>query len=172
MALTEKLSAIGNAIREKTGDKGLLTLDAMPAAIASIGGGGDLPTSINKIDGGSFMLSADTTCERYKIYHNLGEIPKGFFVWCEIQDYTAGRNRTIQQVFSHRRTVKQNGSVKSIGTDYFTFFNADGAVFPTQSFNYTTQDKIDREYNAEYVLFNYDSPVYAAGVTYKWLAWV
>lgn len=42
MALTDKLTAIGNAIREKTGGTDLLTLDQMPAEIASIstGGGG------------------------------------------------------------------------------------------------------------------------------------
>lgn len=44
MALTNKLSAIGNAIREKTGSTALMTLDAMPAAIAGIqtGGGGSV----------------------------------------------------------------------------------------------------------------------------------
>lgn len=44
MALTDKLSAIGVAIRQKTGGTKLLTLDAMPAEILSIttgeGGGG------------------------------------------------------------------------------------------------------------------------------------
>ena len=40
MALTDKLSAIGNAIREKTGGTDLLTLDQMPAEIANIQGGG------------------------------------------------------------------------------------------------------------------------------------
>lgn len=48
MALTEKLIAIGDAIREKTGKTDLLTLDQMPIEIASIssgggGGGDDLP---------------------------------------------------------------------------------------------------------------------------------
>ena len=44
MALTNKLSAIGDAIREKTGKSELLTLDAMPGEIASIetGGGGSI----------------------------------------------------------------------------------------------------------------------------------
>lgn len=37
MALTNKLSAIGNAIRSKTGGTELLTLDQMPEAITSIG---------------------------------------------------------------------------------------------------------------------------------------
>ena len=40
MALTDKLSAIGDAIREKTGGAGLLTLDAMPNAIRGISSSG------------------------------------------------------------------------------------------------------------------------------------
>ena len=43
MALTDKLSAIGSAIREKTGGTELLTLDAMPVAIQGIqASGGEL----------------------------------------------------------------------------------------------------------------------------------
>ena len=49
MALTNKLSAIGDAIREKTGKTNLLTLDQMATEISSIttgggGGGGYVPT--------------------------------------------------------------------------------------------------------------------------------
>lgn len=40
MALIDKLSAIGSAIREKTGGTELLTLDAMPVAIQGIQAGG------------------------------------------------------------------------------------------------------------------------------------
>lgn len=44
MALTNKLSAIGDAIREKTGKTDLMTLDEMPVEIASITtGGGEMP---------------------------------------------------------------------------------------------------------------------------------
>ena len=47
MALTDKLSAIGSAIREKTGGTELLTLDAMPVAIQGIqAGGGELKTIV------------------------------------------------------------------------------------------------------------------------------
>lgn len=45
MALTDKLSAIGDAIRAKTGKTATMTLDEMPTEIASIetgGGGGEL----------------------------------------------------------------------------------------------------------------------------------
>lgn len=41
MALIEKLEAIGDAIRSKTGETALLSLDQMPNAIAAIEGGGD-----------------------------------------------------------------------------------------------------------------------------------
>lgn len=39
MALTDKLTAIGNAIREKTGKSALLSLDEMPVEIGAIQGG-------------------------------------------------------------------------------------------------------------------------------------
>lgn len=53
MALTDKLSAIGDAIREKTGGTELITLDNMPAEILAIqsGGGDELPTTVT---GGSY----------------------------------------------------------------------------------------------------------------------
>ena len=56
MALINKLGAIGNAIREKTGSTELLTLDAMPAKILSIetggsGGGETLPEEAFTITG-------------------------------------------------------------------------------------------------------------------------
>lgn len=40
---SDKLEAIADAIREKTGKNGLLTLDEMPEEIASISGGGETP---------------------------------------------------------------------------------------------------------------------------------
>jgi hypothetical protein len=48
MVLTDKLTAIGDAIREQTGSSELMTLDAMPDAIRGIssgGGGGNEPTA-------------------------------------------------------------------------------------------------------------------------------
>lgn len=51
MALTDKLTAIGNAIRSKTGETELLTLDAMPAAIQGIETGGEIPTEALTLTG-------------------------------------------------------------------------------------------------------------------------
>jgi hypothetical protein len=52
MALIDKLSAIGDAIREKTGKDDLLTLDEIPAEISAIEtGGGELPEEAFHIEG-------------------------------------------------------------------------------------------------------------------------
>lgn len=51
MALTDKLSAIGEAIREKTGNSELLTLDAMPGEIRGIQSGGGIPEEALKLTG-------------------------------------------------------------------------------------------------------------------------
>ena len=61
MALTNKLSAIGEAIREKTGKSELLTLDAMPEEIRGIeGGGGGLPEEAYTVSGDcSYRFSVD-----------------------------------------------------------------------------------------------------------------
>lgn len=58
MALTDKLTAIGNAIRSKTGETELLTLDEMPAAIQGISGGGDIPEE-------AFTITKDCNCMFY-----------------------------------------------------------------------------------------------------------
>ena len=45
MALTDKLTAIADAIRAKTGETGTMTLDEMPSEIESISGGSSSPES-------------------------------------------------------------------------------------------------------------------------------
>lgn len=52
MAITDKLSAIGNAIRAKTGKSDLMTLDEMPQEISSIstgGGGGETSEELDDV---------------------------------------------------------------------------------------------------------------------------
>lgn len=65
MALTDKLTAIGNAIRSKTGSSDLLTLDEMPQEIQSIqtGGGGTSDTSLadSILDGTITSYSSNAT---------------------------------------------------------------------------------------------------------------
>ena len=61
MALIDKLTAIGNAIREKTGTTDLIPLANMPQAILNIGGGGasegNYKEAFNALYNASFMNS-------------------------------------------------------------------------------------------------------------------
>lgn len=78
MALINKLSAIGDAIREKTGSTDLMTLDEMPSAIAGIqtGGGEDYL---------ALRLNADA--EPWDYYsEDITEIPAKYaFAWSTIR---------------------------------------------------------------------------------------
>ena len=71
MALTDKLSAIGNAIRAKTGGTELLTLDAMPNEIASIetGGGGEIQPMVLTGDQ-NYACSGSIAANYIKLYGN------------------------------------------------------------------------------------------------------
>lgn len=63
MALTDKLSAIGTAIRAKTGKTALMTLDEMPTEIASITSGGD--PVINPLEVTANGTYTATDCDGY-----------------------------------------------------------------------------------------------------------
>ena len=68
MALTNKLSAIGDAIRKKTGSTNKLMLDEMPQAIESIQGTSGGSGEFTSEDIGKFMLATDglTNCKLLK----------------------------------------------------------------------------------------------------------
>ena len=68
MALIDKLSAIGDAIREKTGTVEKLTLDEMPSMISQISGGGDsVENFINFYDWDGALLHQYTLPEFAKL---------------------------------------------------------------------------------------------------------
>ena len=74
MALTDKLSAIGDAIRVKTGKTDLIPLDQMPTEIASIQSGGG---ATMKTVEGTLPLTVDGVGQRledYKIYGAEGGV--------------------------------------------------------------------------------------------------
>ncbi len=79
MSVNEKMTAIADAIRAKTGGTAPLTLDGMAQAIAGIRaeGGGGLA-----YDMGEFVLDADHTSYN-NIPHNLGAIPDFVLVWSD-----------------------------------------------------------------------------------------
>ena len=80
MALTDKLVAIADAIRGKTGKTEEMTLEQMATAIAGIetGGGGGLA-----YDMGEFVLDADVQVSDAGVPHSLGDTPGFVLVWTD-----------------------------------------------------------------------------------------
>lgn len=84
MALTDKLKAIADAIRTKTGKSAVLTLDQMPAEILAISSGGSLPSGIQAFDAGTINITTAFTTSRQTFNHNLGVAPDLMIVWTPV----------------------------------------------------------------------------------------
>ena len=88
MSVNEKMKAIADTIREKTGGTGLLTLDGMAAAIKAIETGGGL-----KFKFGSFTVAEPT--KTITIQHGLGILPKMAIVYATQTSTVNGYTRLI-----------------------------------------------------------------------------
>jgi hypothetical protein len=115
MALTDKLTAIANAIREKTGGTDLLTLDQMPTEIAGIetggggGGGGGAsvsPKEVNFYDYDGTVLYAYTV-EEAQALTELPALPEREGLICQ------GWNWSLEDIKAHNRAV-------DVGATYIT----------------------------------------------------
>ena len=114
MALTDKLTAIGDAIREKTGSTDLMTLEEMPNAIATISTG-TLPEYLTSITG---------DCK------NLFSSP----VWNTfLKDY--GKDITTHDLVSCSAMFENNMSVESIDFDFNFSTNPNHYHSNTSMFN-------------------------------------
>lgn len=74
MALTDKLSAIADAIREKTGESGTMTLAEMPDKIAGISGGGIEADGVNIDEDGYIRIYSLPS-------FGTATLPVGVFRW-------------------------------------------------------------------------------------------
>ena len=75
----EKLTALADAVREKTGETGLLSLDAMTTLIQALEvGGGGLPTGWAT---GEFVTTDETKGGNFNIEHGMGKMPNFIFIW-------------------------------------------------------------------------------------------
>ena len=113
MALTDKLTAIANAIREKTGGTELLTLDQMPTEIAGIetggGGGGGAsvsPKDVNFYDYDGTVLYAYTV-EEAQALNELPALPEREGLICQ------GWNWSLEDIKAYNRAV-------NVGAMYIT----------------------------------------------------
>ena len=96
MALTDKLTAIADAIRSKGGTTDQLTLTGMVDAINAIQTGSGC-TGL-AYDMGEFVLDADTKAlNPPSIPHNLGEVPEFILVWTDDFAGLSKENPAAQQ---------------------------------------------------------------------------
>ena len=105
MALTDKLSAIGNAIRSKTGKEDLMTLEDMPAEIENISGGTSLPTqekSITITENGTVEVLPD---EGYA----LGKVT------ANVQVYDGGADPRVNQIVNRTITEFNDNTITALG---------------------------------------------------------
>lgn len=125
MALIDKLNAIGDAIREKTGKTNKLTLDQMPSEIASISGGGTEPAnpiikSLSVTENGTYI--APNGIDGYSPIEVNVPIPDGYIVPSGTLNITKNGTYDVTEKASavvsipEREIVLQNKTIESNGT--------------------------------------------------------
>ena len=167
MALTDKLTAIADAIREKTGGTGPLTLAEMPLAIANIKNGSDgggLPSGVTALASGTLTPATDVTATLNQP-HGLGVAPNFFFLYAEGQPLNpADFNYYITHQFGMAQAYTgtgANGAFRIARYSNGTLFNTIQSAIAAAAFNETS---FPIHASSTYSL--------KAGVTYHWVAGV
>lgn len=175
MALIDKLTAIADAIRTKTGGTDPLTLVGMAEAIAGISSGGG---SGLDYDMGEFVLENDNNATTaININHNLGDSPEFILVWTD--DYVGVTNPDTQYATCLGFVWMKNimgldnwltTSVKGEGTTV-NFLQAKGAtdmtvIKPNSASYIMCADYVTDEYFR--LVKQGSSALWRAGITYKY----
>lgn len=132
----------------------------------SVGEGGDLPTVISKIDGGSFTVENDTSGDNYPIAHNLGVAPKGFAIWTEDKISGTSGIRYLGECSLVAMNIKSKSAV------IYVAGGGAGILQNGDTSNVGAAHSSAGPYmNAERIRWNNSQIFYKAGLTYKWVAW-
>lgn len=137
--------------------------------------GGVLPTSISKIDGGSFTPTADISSEAHHIMHNLGTTPKGCIVWTDDMNATEippTYRYAYRALHIHDEVENENG-VANYG--YFQVWyrvNGTGKLSSASGVYKPDSAPMLSDYvNSTFFCFHRNADYYKQGCTYHWLAW-
>lgn len=119
MALIDKLTAIANAVRGKTGGTDLLTLDGMAAAISGISSGG-LPAGIAECEVQTFTPESDTN-EALTFSLDMGEMPTHIMIAADFssvvaRSFVAYYGGFPQEDVAGDGTIVMGGSIKYYNT--------------------------------------------------------
>lgn len=120
MALTDKLTAIADAIRGKTGKTDGLTLDAMPGEIAGIQTGGGGGSNVQVFTGEyTHVGSGAAGAYQLRFTHNFGEIkPFAFYMEAIGDEFPNDGDNTIHQLYIFVPKVEAGNTITVNGTAY------------------------------------------------------
>lgn len=111
MALTDKLDAIADSIRAKTGKTALMTLDEMPAEIASISGGGSGGgVDESKVFGDAYIILTPNRQISSESYYDI-----------DLSDYITDTSQIVSIFCSSNLSSTITSSYKFAG--YWTRYN-------------------------------------------------
>lgn len=163
MSLLSKIQSLITAANNTTGESDATLTDAVQTLVDGYGqGGGTLPSSISKIDGGSFTF-ATIQNSVYHITHNLGVVPRGFVIWSDSVDLsTTGNNSVIRGVF-----IVDNAAENRV-TSFLYQMTAYNGNF--SNYARSVGSNYSGYANENYINYNVSNVSFAAGVEYKWFA--
>ena len=153
MELTNKLSAIGDAIRKKTGKSELLTLDAMPGEIASIetGGGGSIEVEPIVLTGACNYACAGAIASKYiELFGSTVSTKDIFNAYNMFMSYSLEKipfdinikstqtNVNIGEIFSNATKLKVLPKINN-----YTFYDTMGMFQSCQNLREIPQDYFD-----------------------------
>lgn len=176
MALTDKLTNIANAIREKTGSTRTMNLEEMAVAIAGITGGGGAGLAY---DMGEFVLDADVKAlsPPSSIPHNLGEVPEFILVWTDDFAGLSEENPAAQQCnlgyvwLKNLIGMSQRLTAAVAGDSLTVNFNLSSGEYRIQPIAPNSVSYLTKQPTAEYFGLNQmagNNNYWRAGVTYKY----
>lgn len=169
MALTDKLKAIADAVRAKTGGTELLTLDQMAAAIGGISGGGGLPSAVATVTYGDYIPTVDTN-SMPDIEHGLGAVPDIVVAWCGELDCSGYSTTTlIGSAIIRGITTRLSSSANSENANIcLTKESGAGSV---QVVSPSSQSYVGTLTESVFPLQKNSAAVYIrGGVSYHWIA--
>lgn len=167
MALTDKLTAIGDAVREITGGTALIPLDDMPDEIRSAGsGGGDVKVGV---------ITPAANTQTLTIEHGYGSTDYNFFMIAAM-DSVASYSKAVYSASA--LNVSNQNSIASLSFEYRGTVEGIQTTRASGNFGHMSKDNTNIDANrlelttttGKYPLnSSYPDVVFKAGVRYFWL---
>lgn len=164
------LDDIADAIRAKTGSPAAMTPAEMVTEIGNIPSGGSLPTSISKIDGGSFTLASNTLCETYNIATTLNVPAKYFLIWTDdLDSFGAISNKGLILATVNIRQFESASGTTRYGYYSYIQRQTNGSSYQSSS-TMPYADQPGKFTGNNTINYHVSDTYYIAGKLYKWVA--